>query len=195
MSIDLKLITAIREETGAGIVDVRNALTEAEGNKEEAINLLRKKGIIKAGNKAERQTKEGLIHAYVHGNQKVGALVEVLCETDFVARNRAFQELAHNLAMQVVAANPLYLSADQIPAAEVEKEEILQREILKAEGKPEAMIEKILDGKMEKWHSEVCLLDQLYIKDDQITVGELIKQAIAVIGENIQVKRFVRFAL
>ncbi|MBI5731880.1 MAG: elongation factor Ts [Candidatus Magasanikbacteria bacterium] len=195
MPIDVKLITAVREATGAGIVEVKNALVEAKGDQETAIEILRKKGVIKAANKSERQTKEGLVHAYIHGNQKIGALVEVFCETDFVARNAAFQELVHNIAMQIVAADPLYLSPEEIPAAELEKEKFLQREILKNEGKPAEMMEKILEGKMQKYFADVCLLNQPYIKDDKITVGDLIKQSIAVMGENIQVRRFVRFAL
>lgn len=195
MPIDVKLISEVREVTGAGMVDVKNALEEAGGNKEAAIELLRKKGIIKAASKSERQTKEGLVHAYIHGNNKVGALVEVLCETDFVARTDAFKDLVHNIAMQVAAANPLYLSLEEVPEAEVEKEKSLQREIIKAEGKPEAMIEKILEGKMQKFYSQICLLNQVYIKDDKITINDLVKQSIAVIGENIQVKRFCRFAL
>lgn len=195
MPIDVKLISEVREATGAGMVDVKNALEEAGGNKEAAIELLRKKGIIKAASKSERQTKEGLVHAYIHSNNKVGALVEVLCETDFVARTDAFKDLVHNIAMQVVATNPLYLSPEDVPEAEVEKEKSLQREIIKAEGKPEAMIEKILEGKMQKFYSGVCLLNQVYIKDDKITINDLVKQSIAVIGENIQVKRFCRFAL
>ncbi|KKR48371.1 MAG: Elongation factor Ts [Candidatus Magasanikbacteria bacterium GW2011_GWC2_40_17] len=194
MAIDIKLITEIREVTGAGMVDVKNALEEA-GSKDAAIELLRKKGIIKAAKKGDRQTKEGLVHAYVHSNNKAGALVEVWCETDFVARNAAFQELVHNIAMHIVAANPFYISNEEIPAEEVEKEKNIQREILKAEGKPEAMIEKILEGKMQKYFADICLLNQPYIKDDKITVGDLVKQNIAVIGENIEVKRFVRFAM
>ncbi|HPV70374.1 MAG TPA: translation elongation factor Ts [Candidatus Magasanikbacteria bacterium] len=195
MSIDVKLITAVREITGAGMVDVKNALEEVGGDKDAAVELLRKKGIIKAAKKGERETKEGLVHAYVHGNNKSGALVEVWCETDFVARNEAFQEMVHNIAMHIVAANPLYVSSEEIPTAEIEKEKVVQREILKAEGKPEAMIEKILEGKMQKYFSEICLLNQPYIKDDKITVGDLVKQNIAVIGENIQIKRFTRFAM
>ncbi|MCX6779172.1 MAG: elongation factor Ts [Candidatus Magasanikbacteria bacterium] len=170
-------------------------IIEANGDKETAIDILRKKGIIKAAKKGDRETKEGLVHAYIHSNNKAGALVEVWCETDFVARNEAFQELIHNIAMHIVAANPFYVSSEEIPEAEVEKEKNIQREILKAEGKPEAMIEKILEGKMQKYFADTCLLNQAYIKDDKITVGDLIKQNIAVIGENIQVKKFARFSM
>lgn len=195
MPIDVKLITAVREATGAGMVDVKNALEEANGDKDAAIELLRKKGIIKAAKKDDRVTKEGLVHAYVHSNNKAGALVEVLCETDFVARNEAFQDLVHNIAMHIVASNPFYVSSAEIPESEIEKEKNIQREILKAEGKPEAMIEKILEGKMQKYFADICLLNQPYIKDDKITVGDLIKQNIAVIGEKIEVRRFSRFAI
>lgn len=195
MSIDTQSIIKIRELTGAGMVDVKIALEEAGGDISKAVEILRKKGAIKAAKKSERQTKEGLVHAYIHANGKVGALVEVQCETDFVARTAAFQNLVHDLAMQVAATNPFYLSPADIPEEELEKEKVIQREILKAEGKPEAMIEKILDGKMQKFYSEICLLNQLFIKDDKITVGQLIQQTIATIGENIQVRRFVRFVL
>lgn len=195
MSIDSQSIIKIREMTGAGMVDVKNALEEAGGEIDKAVEILRKKGVIKAAAKAERQTKEGLVHAYIHANGKVGALVAVACETDFVARNQAFQALVHDIAMQVAAGNPLYLSPEEIPPIDLEKEKNLQREILKAEGKPEAMIEKILEGKMQKFYSEVCLLNQPFIKDDKITVEQLIKQTVATIGENIQVKRFARFVL
>lgn len=195
MPIDTQSILKVREMTGAGMVDVKAALEEAGGNLDKAVEVLRKKGTIKAASKSERQTKEGLIHSYIHSSGKVGALIEVQCETDFVARNQAFQDLVHDLAMQVVAGNPLYLSSADISAVDVEKEKSLQKEILKAEGKPEAMIEKILEGKMQKFYSDVCFLNQVFIKDDKITINQLIQQAVATIGENIQVKRFVRFAL
>lgn len=195
MPIDTQFIIKVREMTGAGMVDVKAALEEAGGDINQAVDVLRKKGAIKAASKSERQTKEGLIHSYIHSSGKVGALIEVQCETDFVARNQAFQDLVHDLAMQVVAGNPLHLSSADILAIDVEKEKSLQREILKTEGKPEAMIEKILEGKMQKFYSDVCFLNQVFIKDDKITINQLIQQSIATIGENIQVKRFVRFAL
>jgi len=195
MAIDIKLISEVRETTGAGMVDVKNALDETNGNKDAAIELLRKKGIIKAAGKCERQTSEGLVHAYIHSNNKVGALVEVQCETDFVARTDGFKDLVHNIAMHVVATNPLYLSSAEISEAEAEKEKNLQREIIIAEGKPEAMVEKILEGKMQKFYSQICLLNQAYIKDDSITIDDLVKQSIAVMGENIQIKRFCRFSM
>ncbi len=195
MTIDTQSIIKVREQTGAGMVDVKAALEEANNDTTKAVEILRRKGVIKAASKSERQTKAGLVHAYIHAQGQVGALIEVQCETDFVARNQSFQNLVHDLAMQVAAAHPLYLSVEEIPAAELEKEKSLQREIIKAENKPEAMREKILEGKMAKFYSEVCLLNQLFIKDDKITVQQMIQQAIATIGENIQVKRFVRFAL
>lgn len=195
MTIDIQSIIKVREQTGAGMVEVKIALEEANGDLEKAVEILRQKGVVKATAKSERQTKAGLVHAYIHAQGQVGALIEVQCETDFVARNQAFQDLVHDLAMQAAAANPQYLSSEEIPAAELEKEKSLQREIIKAEGKPEAMREKILEGKMAKFYSEICLLNQLFIKDDKLTVQQVIQQAIAAIGENIQVKRFVRFAL
>lgn len=195
MAVDLKMVVAVREATGAGMVDVKNALEEAGGNKDLAVDILRKKGILKAAGKATRETKEGLVHSYIHGNGKVGALVAVSCETDFVARNESFQSLVHDIAMQVVATDPIYLSPEEIPAEVLEREKSIHREVLKSEGKPAEMIEKILEGKMQKYYGEVCLLKQFCIKDDKTTVETMIKQAIATIGENIQIKKFARFAL
>lgn len=195
MFVNSQSIFKVRGQTGAGMMDVKVALEEANGNAEKAVEILRKKGVIKAASKSERQTRAGLVHAYIHSQGQVGALIEVQCETDFVARNQNFQNLAHDLAMQVVAANPQYLDAASVPSEVVEKENNLQKEILRQEGKPEAMLEKILEGKMQKFYGEICLLNQPFIKDDKFTVQQVIQQAIAAIGENIQVKRFARFAL
>jgi elongation factor Ts len=195
MMIDSKLILQLRAETGAGIIEVKKALEEANGDLVKAKEILRQKGVLKAATKAERETHEGLIHAYVHSNNRVGALVEVLCETDFVARNPEFQELVHDLAMQVAATDPLYIKPEDIPPEVIEKEKSLWLEEIRGEGKPPAVVEKIIQGKLEKWFSEVCLLKQSFIKNEDTTIEELIQQKIAKLGENIQVKRFVRFAL
>jgi elongation factor Ts len=193
--IDPKLVTQLRGQTGAGIVDCKKALEETNGDLTKAAELLRKKGIAKAGSKGERATKEGLIDAYIHGNGKMGVLVEVQCETDFVARTEAFKEFVHEVAMQIAASNPLYLSPDQIPAEVVAKEKELAMAEFAGSSKPREVIEKIASGKLEKYYSEVCLLNQAYIKDEDKTMGDLLKETIAKTGENVQIKRFSRFAM
>ena len=192
---DSSLVMKLREMTGAGILDAKKALDETGGDLEKAVELLRKKGAIKAAKKGERETAEGVVHAYVHANGKVGAMLELLCETDFVARNAQFQELAHDLAMHIAATNPLYIRPEDVSPEVLAKE----REIWAAEfaggEKPAAVVEKILEGKVQKYYSETCLLKQAFVKDEDITIEELLQQAVAKLGENIQVKRFVRFAL
>lgn len=193
--IDAKSVSELRAMTGAGIVECKKALEEANGDKTLAAENLRKKGIIKAGSKSDRATSEGLVYAYVHGNGKVGAMVEVLCETDFVARTDGFKELCHSLALQIAAMNPLYVSSDAIPAEVIEKEKEIHAEEFIGSSKPAEMVVKIVEGKLGKWYSEVCLLDQAYVKDEDKTVEDVVKESIAKMGENIQVKRFARFAM
>lgn len=193
--IDAKTVSELRAMTGAGIVDSKKALEEANGDVAAAAEALRKKGIAKAAGKAERQTSEGLVYAYVHGNGKVGAMVEVLCETDFVARTEAFKQVCHDVALQIAAMNPLYVSKDQIPAEVVEKEKEIYAAEIAGSGKPPEIVDKIVEGKLAKWYSEICLLDQAFIKDEDKTVGDVVKEAVAKTGENIQVKRFARFAM
>ncbi len=193
--IDAKTVSELRAMTGAGIVECKKALEEAGGDLAAASELLRKKGIAKAGSKADRRTSEGLIYAYVHGNGKVGAMVEVLCETDFVARTEGFRELCHELALQIAAMNPLYVSSADIPPEAVEKEKSIYAEEFAGSAKPADVVAKILEGKLAKWHSDVCLLNQAYIKDEDKTVEEILKETISKTGENIQVKRFTRFAM
>lgn len=193
--VDSKLVMQLREQTGAGVLEAKKALEETGGDLEKAAEILRKKGAVKAAGKTERQTREGLVHAYVHSNNKVGALVEVLCETDFVARNTEFQELAHDIAMQVAASDPLYVKVEDVPPEVVEKEKEIWLEEIRGQEKPPSVIEKILQGKLEKWFEDVCLLKQPFIKDEDVTIEELISQKIAKIGENIQIKRFVRYGL
>lgn len=186
-------IQKLRESTGAGILEAKKAMEESGGDLPKAVEILRKKGLAKAVGKAERLTAEGLVHAYIHTNGKVGAMVEVLCETDFVARTDTFKELVHDLAMHIAAANPLYISPDDISEETLAKE----KEIWTAEfaGRPPAALEKILQGKLEKYYSDVCLLSQSFVKDEDITISEHIGRAIAKLGENIRMKRFVRFSL
>jgi elongation factor Ts len=194
--INPKLISELREQTGAGIVECKNALEETGGNIEKAVEILRKKGEIKAMKKiTEREAKEGLVHAYIHANGKVGAMVEVNCETDFVARNEEFKSLVHDLAMQIAATNPLYLRPEDIPQDIIEKEKEMYLEEIRGQEKPPSVVEKIIQGKLEKYFEDVCLLKQPFIKDEDITVEELINQKIAKIGEKIEVRRFVRFQI
>lgn len=186
-------VKELRAKTGAGIMDCKKALTETNGDMEKAIVILREKGLAKAAQKQSRSATEGIIESYIHGNGRIGVLVEVNCETDFVARNEEFRNLAKDLAMQVAASNPKYLSREDVPAEVIEK----KREILRAqainEGKPEKVVDKIVDGRMEKFFEENCLLEQPFIKDPDKKVSQLIMEKIAVIGENITVSRFVRF--
>lgn len=193
--IDSKLIAQLREKTGAGIVDVKAALDETNGDMTAAEELLRKKGILKAGKKSDRVAGEGIVYSYIHGGGKVGVMLELRCETDFVARTEGFVQLAHDIALHIAAMNPLYLDETAVPAELVEKE----REIYKAElvesKKPEEIMAKILDGKIQKYYSDICLLKQAFIKDESLTVEDVIKHGISKMGENIQLKRFVRYHL
>lgn len=195
MAIDGKAVMQLREMTSAGIVDAKNALEETNGDLQAAAELLRKKGVIKAASKSERITSEGMVHSYIHSNGKVGTMIELLCETDFVARTDQFKELAHDIAMHIAAANPLYLKPEDVPAALVEKEKEMYTAEIIGSGKPPEIIEKIIAGKLEKYYADVCLLKQAYVKDEDITVDERVKHAIAQLGENIQIRRFVRMSL
>ena len=186
-------VKTLRERTGAGMMDCKAALEEAAGDLEKAIDILRKKGIAKAAKKAGRDTSEGLVESYIHGGGRVGVLLEVNCETDFVARNEGFQALVKDIAMHIAAANPLAVSSEGIDSAVLEKEREIYTEQVKAEGKPEAMVAKIVEGKLAKFKKESSLLDQEFIKNPQITVGDHLKESIAKIGENIVIRRFVRF--
>ncbi len=191
--ISARMIKELRERTGAGIMDCKKALQEAEGDMEKAVEILRRKGSARAVKRAERETTEGLVVSYIHAGGKAGALVEINCETDFVARTKEFKELAYEIAMQVTAMAPEYVSKEDVP------EDVLsaERERLKAqavaEGKPEHIVEKIVEGRLKKFFSEKCLLEQPWIKDDSLTVADLVKDYIAKLGENIRVRRFCRF--
>ncbi len=193
--VTAQMVKELRERTGAGFLDCKKALEEANGNMEEAILILRKKGLAKAEKKVGRQTADGLIGSYVHAGGKIGVLVEVNCETDFVARTDDFQTLVKEIAMQIAAMNPKYISPEDVPTEVLEREkEILREQVIKT-GKSGPVVEKIVEGKLKKFFEENCLLEQPYIRDPNLTVKELIAQAIAKLGENIRVRRFVRFQL
>lgn len=191
----LEKIKKIRERTGAGMVNIKEALDAAGGDEEKAVELLRKKGQDKALKKAGRETKEGVVVSYIHSNKKVGAMVKLYCETDFVGRNEEFQELAKDIAMQVVASDPKVLRPEDVSVDLVAKEKEIWIEQLKNEGKPEAMFEKIMAGKEDKFRKDLALLTQPFIKEQKVTIDDIIKEKIGKIGENIQVGEFVRFEL
>lgn len=193
--ITAALVKELREITGAGMMDCKRALVEKDGNMDAAIEYLREKGLAAAAKKAGRIASEGLVDAYIHAGGKIGVLIEVNCETDFVAKTEEFSQLVRDLAMHIAAQNPTYISAEEIPAEVVDKE----REILRAqalnEGKPEKIVDKMVEGRIEKFFADVCLLNQPFVRDTDITVGALITSKIASIGENINVRRFQRFVL
>lgn len=195
MSISASLVKDLREKTSAGMMDCKKALEETQGNFEKAIEWLRAKGLSKAAKKTGRITAEGLVEAYIHGDGRIGVLLEVNSETDFVARNEDFKSFVKDIAMHIAAMGPQYVSQDEISAAEKDKE----RAILKAkaieEGKKPEFLDKILDGQINKWAAEICLLDQKYVKNPDLTVGDFLRETIARIGENIVIRRFIRFEL
>jgi elongation factor Ts len=191
--ISAQAVADLREKTGAGLLDCKKALTEAGGNVEEAITILRKKGAASAAKKADRATKEGVIESYIHVGGKVGVLIEVNCETDFVARNDDFRAFVKDLCLQIAAASPLYVAREEVPEADLQKE----RDIAAAQvqGKPPAAVQKIVEGKLEKFYSTVCLIDQPFVKLPEKSVKDMVTEKIAKIGENIQIRRFVRYQL
>ncbi len=195
MSVDAKLVAQLRAQTGAGMMDAKQALEETGGDLTKAAEELRKKGILKAGKKADRETGEGRVHAYIHSNGKLGALVEVLCETDFVARTDAFIAFCNDLALHISAADPLYVTRDQVPLELIDKERELFRAEMQNESKPAEIIEKIVEGKINKWLGDIVLMEQVYIKDDAKKVEEFIKEKISSMGENMQVRRIARFTI
>ena len=193
MEIPAKLVKELRERTGAGFSDCRAALVEAAGVIEKAIEILRKKGQAAAAKKATREATEGLVGSYIHAGGKIGVLVEVNCESDFVARTEAFHQLCHDIAMHVAALDPRYVRREEVTPDMLEKERDIYRAQALASGKPEAVVEKIVNGKMEKFYEENCLYEQHYIKDEGVTIGEMVNNAIAKLGENIAIRRFARF--
>jgi len=195
MEINAQMVKALRDKTGAGMMDCKKALAESKGDEENAIVWLRQKGLSKAASRAGRTASEGLVGSYIHSTGKIGVMVELKCETDFVARSDKFQQLAKDLAMQIAAANPICVSVEDLPASLLEKEKALYREQVLAEGKPANIVDKIVEGKMKKYYQEVCLLEQPFIKDDKVFIKDLVNQLVAVIGEVVQVGRFVRMVL
>jgi len=186
------VVKELRDKTGAGMMDCKAALQETGGDMEKAIDHLRKAGVMKAAKRAERATGQGIISSYVHAGSKLAVLVEVNCETDFVAKTDLFQTFAKDVAMHVAAQNPMVVDREQLPADALEREKAIYREQAIESGKPENIVDKIVDGKVEKYYSEVCLLEQPFVKDTDITVGDLLTNTIATLGENIRIARFVR---
>ena len=193
--ITAALVKELRERTGAGMMDCKKALSATDGDLEKAIDFLREKGLAAAAKKAGRVAAEGLVEAYIHGGGRIGVLVEVNCETDFVAKTDAFKELVKDIAMHIAATNPSYLKREEVPTAELEHEQAVLAEQARNEGKPEKIIEKMVTGRIEKYYKEVCLLEQPFVKDPDKTISDLITESIAKIGENIAIRRFTRYQL
>jgi len=195
VSISMENVKTLRQKTGAGVMDCKKALQETGGDIDKAVEYLREKGIAAASKKAGRTAAEGIVGSYIHMGGKIGVLIEVNCETDFVAKTDHFKELVHNLAMQVAASQPEYVSREHVPAEEVEKEKKILRQQALAENKPEHVVEKMVEGRLEKFFEARCLMEQPYIRDNDQTVKDLIMESIAQLGENIVVNRFARFAV
>ena len=193
--ITAQMVKELRAATGSGIMDCKKVLAEADGDMDKAIELLRKKGLAKAAKRAGRSTSEGIIYSYIHTGAKLGVLLEVNCESDFVAKTEDFENFAKDIAMHIAAANPVGLVPEDVDQSLIEKEREIYRAQMLEEGKPENIIDNIVDGKVEKFYKEVCLLSQQYIKDPQKTIEDVLKETIGKIGENIQIKRFARFQI
>ena len=195
MSIDAQVVKALRERTGAGMMDCKKALLETNGDLEKAVDHLRKTGIAKAEKKGQRSTKEGLVFSYIHQGGKLGVLLEINCETDFVAKTEGFNELAQNISMQIAATNPASISREDMDPSILDREKNIFTEQAKDSGKPENIVEKMVEGRVEKFYAESCLLEQQYIKDSERKVSDLLTEAVSTLGENIVISRFVRFAI
>jgi len=195
MQITSGMVKELRDKTGAGIMDCKEALTASEGSMDDAVDFLRKKGLQSAAKRSARTTREGIIESYIHTGNRLGVLLEVNCETDFVARTDDFQTFVRDLAMHIAASNPLYISKDDVPEAVLEKERAILEEQAKQAGRPEQVIPKIVEGRLQKYYEEHCLLEQPFVKNPDITVDEMLKEQIAKMGENITVGRFTRFLL
>ena len=193
--ISAEMVRDLRERTGAGMMDCERALTEANGDMEKAIDLLREKGLAAAAKKAGRIAAEGIVEAYIHGGGRIGVLVEVNCETDFVAKTDEYKEFCRNIAMQIAAANPEYVTREEVPADVLEREKSIARAQAINDGKPEKILDKIVDGRIEKFYKEVCLMEQVYIKNNDQTVSQYLTEKIAKMGENISIRRFARFVV
>ncbi|MBP3848454.1 MAG: translation elongation factor Ts [Pyramidobacter sp.] len=195
MGITAAAVSELRARTGCGMMDCKKALVECNGDAEKAIDYLREKGLAKAAKKADRNAKDGRIFSYIHNTGKVGVMVEIDCETDFVAKTDDFQQLGHDVAMQIAAAKPEYVAPEDVPADVLEREKSVYREQLLAEGKPAAIIDKILEGKVRKFYEQVCLLEQPWIRDDEKKIKDLVIAQIAKMGENMKIRRFSRFSI
>lgn len=195
MDITSAMVKQLRDKTGAGMMDCKEALTAAGGDFDHAVDNLRKKGMAAATKRSSKAAKDGMVASYIHMGGRIGVMVEVNCETDFVAKTAAFQTLAKDLAMHVAAANPLYLRSEDIPAEALEREKEIYRSQAAQEGKPEKIWEKIMEGKLKKYYEDVCFLEQKFVKNQDITIGQLVKDMMAKTGENIIVRRFARFQL
>jgi elongation factor Ts len=195
VEISMAMVKELRERTQAGIMDCKRALQETNGDIDKAITLLREKGLAAAAKKAGRTANEGIVDAYIHAGGRIGVLIEVNCETDFVAKNETFRTLVRDLAMQVAASRPLYVSRDQVSESLLEEERAVYAATARNEGKPENIIERIVEGRIERFYKEICLLEQPFIKDPDRTVEDLIKETIATLGENISVRRFARYEM
>lgn len=195
MIISAQVVKELRDQTGAGMMDCKKALVDSNGDIEKALEFLRKSGIAKAEKKGSREAKEGIVYSYIHHGGRLGVLVELNCETDFVARTDGFKDLAHNLALQIAATNPVAVSQKDVPEDLIVKEKEIYSSQAKESGKPENIIDKIVEGRVQKYFQEICLLEQPFIKDPDKHVGDLITEAVTILGENISVGRYIRFAL
>lgn len=193
MEITLAMIKELRERTSAGINDCKKALTDAEGDMNKAADLLREKGLAAAAKRAGRVASQGVVECYVHGGGRIGVMVEVNCETDFVAQNEKFKTFAKDIAMHIAASNPLYVSKENVPAEDIEKERAVLRQKALNDGKPEKIVDKIVDGQIAKFYEEYCLMEQAFVKDPDLKIADLLNSLVAVIGEKITIRRFVRF--
>ena len=195
MSIDAKLVKKLRDKTSAGMMDCKKALVESEGDFEKAVDHLRKSGIAKAEKKGIRETKDGLVHSYIHAGGRLGVLLEINCETDFVAKTEGFSDLAHNLSMQIAATNPLAIDREGVSESILKREKDIYIEQAKSSGKPDDIIEKMVNGRLNKFYQENCLMEQVFIKDPDKRVQDLVTESIARLGENISISRYIRFAI
>lgn len=195
MSVTVQMVKKLRDETGAGVLEAKNVLEVTGGDFDRALQMLREKGAAQAAKRADRSANEGVIESYIHAGSRIGVMLELNCETDFVARNEQFQSLAHDLALHIAAMNPRYLNLEDIPEATVEREREIYKAQAKSEGKPEAIHQRIVDGRMVKFYEATCLAEQPFVKDDSVKVKDLITEAIRTTGENIVIRRFARFEL
>ena len=195
MKITTKMIKELRDATGAGILEAKNILTQVEGDFDKAVDEMRKKGAARAAKRAGREANEGVVEMYAHHSGRIGVMLELNCETDFVARNEQFKELAHDLALHIAAMNPLYLTKDEVPQDDLDRELNVLREQALAEGKPAEIVEKIVQGRVNKFYEETCLMEQSYVRDDKVKIKDMITNAVQTIGENIILRRFARYEL